>query len=217
MSQEMTVHTTKTSDGGETVLIKTEYVTTVPSSDPSESSHENEDENNESGFFDSTGKVAGTFTAVGVVVLGLIAAILWFCCCFKRNSHDNDAYSDEEKQYSSDESIHKTPVMKSANHSANHSLKRDNSLKSIFTMLGKESVGGLSRNLSKKKLNTQDRNNKPDDDFNDINMFPITEFESRKHDSRLEPLFLNNNLSHQTFSDDVDYSRKLKVTNPDGE
>lgn len=210
--------------------VSTEFVTAAPSSTqenstPSSSALGSPTNRNNS-FFDSTGKVAGTFSAVGVVVVALIGGILYCCCCLKKNNHDD--YSDEE-QFSSDESVSaKTPnldskfdppsnqILKSPSqpHSASHSLKRDNSNKSIFSLLGKDST--ISRSLSKKKL-TSNTNNTivNNEDFEGLQMFPITELDSRRHDSRLEPMFLNQNASNQTLNDDIDYSRKLKIINPD--
>jgi hypothetical protein len=58
-------------------------------------------------FFDSKGKVAGTFTAVGIVAAALICAFLYFFCCAGccgfggRYAH----HSDEEQGYSSDEGL----------------------------------------------------------------------------------------------------------------
>lgn len=202
-----------TVSGSDTITVKTVFVTPTPteSIELATSSSASAETNSGSSFFDSKGKVAGTFTAVGIVVAALICGLLYCCCCVKRTKDENeDAYTDEENRYSSDESLSKTPVLKSGN----QSLKRDNSSKSIFSLLGKESAGGVSRTLSRKKLNTQ-KNQAVD--LSDIQMFPITEFESNKHDSRLEPFFLQNNLSLQTFGDENDYSRKLQIVNPDGE
>lgn len=43
-------------------------------------------------------------------------------------------------------------------------------------------------------------------------MFPINEI-----DSRLDPdtMFLNQNFSNKSLGDNQDYSRKLKITNPE--
>ena len=136
---------------------------------------------------------------MGVVVLGIISGVLYCCCCWgKRNNSD---YSDEENQYSSDDSITNSPDM---------ALKRDDSHKSLFGLLSKDSggVGGITRNLSKKKLNPNKNNNSPPD--NGFNIFPINEF-----DTRLDSGFLDTNTSNQSFADNHDYSRKiLKVANP---
>lgn len=67
------------------------------------------DNENKSAFFSDTGKVAGTFTAVGVVVLGIVSAILYCCCCCTGRRRggvagvggDRDT-SDEENRYSLD-------------------------------------------------------------------------------------------------------------------
>lgn len=216
----------KTVGGSE--IVKTEFVTADPTpestSGTSTSAASSEVPHNNKSFFDSKGKVAGTFTAVGVVVLGLVLGLIY--CCFCVGGRKSDDYSDEEQQYSSDEST-KAPVLITKNGSGNsinqstpQSLKRDNSNKSIFSILGKESsMGGLTRNLSKKKLNSGMKPDSPNpitnEDFDGLQMFPITEFESSKHDSRLEPLFTNNNFSSQSLGDNIDYSRKLKIVNPE--
>ena len=57
--------------------------------------------------FDDTSKVAGTFSAVGIVVVGIVCGVLYCCCCFgggrKGKNDDHDGFTDEENQYSSDE------------------------------------------------------------------------------------------------------------------
>lgn len=75
-------------------------MTNTPSSIPSANSNQssssasnnNSDTENKQndGFFDSTGKVAGTFTAVGVVVVALLSTLLYCCCLRKRHNDDDD-------------------------------------------------------------------------------------------------------------------------------
>lgn len=58
------------------------------------SNNSQKDNNNNDSFFDSAGKVAGVFTVVGVVCVGIIASIVY--CCFFKRSHDNDDDSDSD-------------------------------------------------------------------------------------------------------------------------
>lgn len=156
-----------------------------------------------------------------MVVFGLLLGILY--CCFKKSNDDN--YTDEENQYSSDEysiSNEKAiPVgMPDSKHSSTVSsaLKRDNSNKSIFSYFTAANNGGgsVTRSSSRKKLTKHTRNdlvNSHDPMMGGQAMFPITEF-----DSRLDPtaMFMNNNESKKSFGDENDYSRKiLTVTNPE--
>lgn len=186
----------------------------------SASETESSSSNNSKSFFDSTGKVAGTFTAVGVVVVGAVAALL-YCCCFGAG-RQNDDYSDEENQYSSDElsvNNEKSAAGVAGNFQSklslrNSILKRDNSSKSILSMFN-PATGGLAgssvgRSMSKKKLNP--RKEAGTDNTGPI-MFPISEF-----DGRLDPnsMFENSNTSKFSFADENDYSRRiLHVANPD--
>lgn len=189
---------------------------------PTSLASSNAGDNNKS-FFHLTGKVAGTFTAVGVVVVGLVAALLYCCCCGA--GRRNDDYSDEENQYSSDEmsmANEKTaPVNDDAKNSsrANTTLTRDNSSKSIMSLFnavpfasgGSNGTGGsgVGRSLSKKKLNPS----KESLQGGDHPMFPILEF-----DHRLDPttMFSTTNESKFSFADENDYSRRiLHITNPE--
>jgi hypothetical protein len=181
-------------------------------------------------FFNSPGKVAGTFTAVGVVVVGLVAGVLYCCCvgaaCFgRRNDHDrfsNDESSvgsaNQEKAYANIMSAkavnnQSSPQMYTSSTNDDNSLestspiKRNPSSKSIFNIFN-SGDNGIARTASKKKLNT---GSKPANELNDIVMFPINEF-----DVRLNPdtMFLNHNFSNKSLDDDQDYSRKLRVANP---
>jgi hypothetical protein len=56
-------------------------------------------QNDNNGFFQSTGKVAGVFAAVGVVVFCLVATILYCCCCRKPTTHDNDSDSEDVERF----------------------------------------------------------------------------------------------------------------------
>lgn len=139
-------------------------------------------------FFDSTGKVAGTFTVVGLVAAALIGALLYFWCCagccgFGGRYYNN---SDEENGYASDDAsftnkhggiVVPMPPTPGTPHNAgpnNHSpntnngsnipatnktLTRDNSNKSVFSFFASNGAGAaLGRNSSKKKLLSKENN-----------------------------------------------------------
>lgn len=229
-----TIYSIKTVNGSEqTQLVRTEYVTTVPlptslpsasssASASADASSSSEDKTSNS-FFDSKGKVAGTFTAVGVVVLGLVSGILYCCCCCGGGKHDDD-FTDEENQYSSDElSIEKPTVpatfynnqSKNSSPQLSSNLKRNSSSKSILSLFSPSNNAnvGVGRTSSKKKLNPL-KHTRSDLNNNDGGlMFPISEF-----DTRLDPnsMFLNTNESTKTLGDELDYSRRmLHITNPE--
>lgn len=204
-----------TVNGSASQLITTKYVTEVAQQTASSDAQHKSSGNS---FFDSKGKVAGTFTAVGVVVVAAIAAIL-YCCCFGAGRHHDD-YSDEENQYSSDElsmGNEKTvPVggLKAPLRSSSAILDRSNSSKSILSFFN--AVGGgaggasINRSASKKRLNPRSDLN---ENMNSGPMFPILEF-----DHRLDPqtMFLTNNESKMSLADEQDYSRRiLHVANPE--
>ena len=176
-------------------------------------------------IFDDKGKVAGTFTAVGIVVVGIVGAMLYCCCCFGGaggRHNDHDGYSDEENQYSSDElSVnHATVVAPYSKQSSFSTLKRDSSSKTLFAYFTGDNTNkesGVNRSSSRRKLMSRrssqmssSPNNNPEADGGA--MFPINEI-----DSRLDPdtMFLNQNFSNKSLGDNQDYSRKLKITNPE--
>lgn len=192
----------------------------VPSSSTTDSP-----KTNKNAFFDDKGKVAGTFTAVGIVVVGIVGAMLYCCCCFGGaggRHNDHDGYSDEENQYSSDElSVnHATVVAPYSKQSSFSTLKRDSSSKTLFAYFTGDNTNkesGVNRSSSRRKLMSRrssqmssSPNNNPEADGGA--MFPINEI-----DSRLDPdtMFLNQNFSNKSLGDNQDYSRKLKITNPE--
>lgn len=201
-----------TVDGSSSQLVSTRYVTEVAQASSSllavlEAS---------SSFFDSKGKVAGTFTAVGVVVVAALSGIL-YCCCFGGGRHSDD-YSDEENQYSSDElSIGNEKAvgvrgLKPSLRGSSANLNRNNLSKSILSLfnLGAAAAGaGVSRSTLKKRLN-------PRGSVHDLSggpMFPILEF-----DHRLDPatMFQTYNESKMSLADEQDYSRRiLHIANPE--
>ncbi|ODV68648.1 hypothetical protein HYPBUDRAFT_147197 [Hyphopichia burtonii NRRL Y-1933] len=248
--QPTTIYSVRTVNGSQTQLVKTQYVTANPTSNQASASatselssnpKNKEDDSNNKSFFDSKGKVAGTFTAVGIVVVGLVASILYCCCCCAGGGRDgsHDDFTDEENQYSSDElsmnnekaavpasftnnDHSKTPSTVSSTH-----LKRNSSSKSILSLFspsgagvaGSTAGGMMGRSLSKKRLNPNKHSRNDLNASNNGNtnnnemMFPISEF-----DSRLDPhtMFLNTNESNKTLADNQDYSRRiLHITNPE--
>ncbi|CAX45690.1 cell wall integrity and stress response subunit 4 precursor, putative [Candida dubliniensis CD36] len=176
-------------------------------------------------FFDDKGKVAGTFTAVGIVVVGIVGAMLYCCCCFGGaggRNNDHDGYSDEENQYSSDElSVnHATVVAPYSKHSSFSTLKRNSSSKTLFAYFTGDNNkdNGVNRSSSRRKLmsrRSSQMSSSPNINNPEVDagaMFPINEI-----DSRLDPdtMFLNQNFSNKSLGDNQDYSRKLKITNPE--
>lgn len=174
-------------------------------------------------FFDSKGKVAGTFTAVGLVILGLILGILYCCCCVggaRRSGGDLDSFTDEENQVSSDELSYNEKAVPVAIASAlaksppSSPLNRDNLGKSLLSFFNGAVVSSpeVGRSLSKKKLMMDDSASN-DAGSRDGIMFPISEL-----DTGFDPqnMFMNNNPSYKSLNDQLDYSRKtLKIANPD--
>lgn len=228
--QATTVFSTKTVDGSSrTDVIKTEFVTASPTlvqsasasstSDSSSSSSSNGSSTSKNAFFDSKGKVAGTFTAVGVVALGLVAGF-FYCCC--GGSRHNDEFSDEENQYSSDEMSITHQKVAAAASSGKHSsgtstpLKRDNSTKSMLSMFSAAASPSspIGRSSSRKKLNPKNTGlNGLDSGGDQGMMFPITEFDLRLD---LRTMFMNNDDSNPTLGDEHDYSRRiLHIANPE--
>lgn len=197
-------------------IIKTEFVSlsaTSLAALTSSSASGTPTPNKKNNFFDSKGKVAGTFTAVGIVVVGLILGVLYCCLCAGGGADDDDGYSDEERYSLEETSVvndktlvgaSASPPSKSGSLSSSD-LKRQSSGKTLLALLGREDV---TRSTSKKKLKgTQEESLGPDS-----MMFPITEL-----DARLDPktMFLDLSASNKSLNDEVDYSRRiLLVVNP---
>lgn len=256
--QATTIVSVKTINGTQAQIIKTQFITKIPeptsasltssstsastSAVSGESATSTATSHKKASFFDSTGKVAGTFTAVGVVVAGIVAAILYCCCCGAGRRHnDHDGFSDEENQYSSDElSLNNSKAVAASipnSDSSSLPLRRDNSTKSLMSIFNAVTGGGgataasapgsagnvlhthngsndygIGRSGSRKKLNPSKNAGDQSRNYEGM-MFPITEM-----DSRLDPttMFLNTNTSKKSLEDDMDYSRKmLKVVNPE--
>jgi hypothetical protein len=68
------------------------------SNDDNDNNNNNNDNDNnkDSSFFDSKGRVAGVFTAVGIIALLLILAILWLLC-FRKGKGNRDHDDDDEE------------------------------------------------------------------------------------------------------------------------
>lgn len=121
-----TVVSIKTVAGLEWKVTETQYITQLisESTDSSESDNSNPQLSNsilpapsssegvddapvnKSSFWDDKGKVAGTFTAVAIVIVAIISGLLWFCCiaggfAARKNNEDSDRYSDEEASINS--------------------------------------------------------------------------------------------------------------------
>lgn len=196
-----TVVSVTTVDGSPTQIVLTKYVTQVASAS---TSHQAQSKS----FFDSAGKVAGTFTAVGVVVVAAVSTLI-YCCCFGAGRH-SDAYSDEENQYLSDEASvanEKTPRGLKRSLQGSGILDRNNSSKSILSFFAPAGGAAVGRSSLRKKLN-------PSLTSGDTGpMFPIHEF-----DNRLDPatMFQTQNESKMSLADEQDYSRRiLHVANPE--
>ncbi|KAG7661186.1 uncharacterized protein J8A68_005301 [[Candida] subhashii] len=222
-----TVYSIVTVNGNTSQTVKTLYITHTPSDVASPSSTANDSSSiglhaqtsvstenasstsnspeEKSTFFDNKGKVAGTFTAVGIVVAGIVSTILYCCCCRKGGHDDDDGYTDEESQISSDMSVGNEKKVAT-------SIKREDSTKSLFKLFSNEK-DGVNRSSSRKKLmNRRSGSGGSGDSLDNVIMFPINEV-----DTRMDPhtMFLNHTYSRNTLDDEVDYSRKLKVVNPE--
>lgn len=206
-----TVISVTTVNGLASQLVLTKYVTEVASSSSSTTTHKL----SLLDFFDSTAKVAGTFTAVGVVVVAIVAGILYYCC-FAGGRRHNDDYSDEENQYSSDDmslgNEKEAPMrdLKPSLRGLSGLLNRNNLSKLILSMFNAMGAGAggaaVARSALKKRLN-------PKHEELPGMMFPISEF-----DHRLDPatMFQTNNESKMSLADEQDYSRRiLHIANPE--
>lgn len=216
-----------TVDGSPTVV--TEFITASPTSianDTSPSSTETYATSSplavtkladHKSFFDSAGKVAGTFTAVGVVVLGLGALLLWCCCCHRRSPTDDDDYTDEERSVHSEQEFTKgglgtfglvpPPSYSKNNAVTSQQTVRSNSFSGMLLMFTGDN-DQVIRSQSRKKL-------MPTSDNEDDEILAPPQ---PNLDSRLDPLtmFLGQNFLQKLLNDDVDYSRRvLRVANPD--
>jgi cell wall integrity and stress response component len=155
-------------------------------SSPTESAtmSKDKDENgDDDSFFDNKGKVAGTFTAVGIVAAGLILALIFFLCYRKRKRAEADG-----SQTPSSYSGHSPNPL---NEKGATGLQRDQSNATTLAGMGYDEKGRLDNTT----------------------IVPITV------DQRLDPgqMFMrwDQNDSRRSLQDEHDYSRKLRVTNPD--
>lgn len=225
----LTVYSVKTVNGNPsaTVVVKTDYITmsTLPPSSlasPMNVNSNNDADSNESSsgksFTDSPGKMAGTFTAVGVVAVALLGGLIFFC--IKRRKNQNVFMDTENQDVSSDEySMHNekaagSSVTSNALGTPTTPSRRNSSNKPIFSFFSPSSGNGVARSSSRKHLTKHSRNNlnASNDVASDQFLFPINEM-----DTRLDPrtMFLTENDS-KSLGDEHDYSRKiLHVTNPE--
>lgn len=155
-------------------------------SSPTESatmSKDKQDDDNKDSFFDNKGKVAGTFTAVGLVAAALILALIFFLCYRKRKRAEA-----EGGQTPSSYSGHSPNPL---NEKGATGLQRDQSNATTLAGIGYDEKGRLDNTT----------------------IVPITV------DQRLDPgqMFMrwDQNDSRRSLQDEHDYSRKLRVTNPD--
>lgn len=225
----LTVYSVKTVNGNPsaTVVVKTDYITMstlAPSSlaSPMNVNSNNDANSNESSsgksFTDSPGKMAGTFTAVGVVAVALLGGLIFFC--IRRRKNQNVFMDTENQDVSSDEySMHNekaagSSVTSNALGTPTTPSRRNSSNKPILSFFSPSSGNGVARSSSRKHLTKHSRNNlnASNDVASDQFLFPINEM-----DTRLDPktMFLTENDS-KSLGDEHDYSRKiLHVTNPE--
>ena len=142
-------------------------------------------------FWDDTGKVAGTFVAVAIVAIALIAAGIWFLLRRMRN-HQNEAMAVESNADEDRGSAAGTPFMTDR--------RRSN------LQLATAGLGALSRGNSDEKSATE---HTPASNSRRTSI-PLV------HDQRLNPAALwragHDNGSHisiASFRDDRDYSRPV--------
>ncbi|CAN6665463.1 hypothetical protein TRVA0_037S00386 [Trichomonascus vanleenenianus] len=140
-------------------------------------------------FFDDKGKVAGVFTVVGIVAAGIIAAIVFFV--FKHNRGLQHYHPEEGFEGSSPGTLNgDSKGFLNGNSYGSSQLKRDQSAATTLAGLGFDEKARI-----------------------DSTIVPITV------DQRLDPgqMFMqwDHNDSRRSLQDEHDYSRKLRVTNPD--
>jgi len=147
--------------------------------------------NNSMSFWSSTGKVAGLFVAIGVIVAFLAVATIWMCRIRKRRQ-------DEEKT----DELHQSM---GENASRTQSISRSASL---LQLLGKRDRG--YREQTTASISEQD--------MQPVARSP-TELRVPVVDQRLDPqsmmMRFDENDSRTSFRDEEDYSRRVwRVTNP---
>lgn len=199
--------------------------------------------NRSSSFFDNKAKVAGTFTAVGIVVLAIIATIL-YCCFFsgaaarRRRGDETDQYTDEEASINS--ITHEkamaaaaaaaagiggsTIAPSSSNGSVDSpSVVPPTNPQGSNTPIRRNSSGKSIFNLFSSENNNTNGTSGIDRSLSKKKLItPIIPpeeglmFPINEFDTRLNPntMFLNNNFSKKSLNDEEDYSRKLRVANP---
>ena len=155
--------------------------------------------NADSSFFSSPGKVAGTFVAVGLVLLAIIGGLLWFFCVRRRKS-------DEEKGgYGRNDSP--TSTVDGTASLAGHSRSGSNAR--LFGAVGNEKLQRGGTTSTKAGRGAPSPIQWPNGETTDV--VPV--------DQRMDPrpmlMRFDSNYSRHSLRDEEDYSRRvLTVTNP---
>ncbi|QPG74936.1 hypothetical protein FOA43_002274 [Brettanomyces nanus] len=186
-------------------ILQTMTMSSSQSSSPSAAASSNSSSSHKSGnsFFDSKGKVAGVFTVVGIVSLGLLILLAYFiykkCIASKVHGDDYFGYYDGDSYGGSSLGPNGAPRLDYSDLESNpHQREYEEKRESGFNV-GAYSVAGTTTPSG--SPTTHQRGNS----------FPV--------DPRLDPgspLYRNvqGDFSNRSLSDQVDYSRKvLKVTN----
>lgn len=202
--------------------VTTRFITTLPDAAATNATTADavpQDHKKLKGFFDLAGKVAGTFTAVGVVVVALAALLLWCCCCAGRRSvADDDDYTDEDhlvvepEKAATQVNYLNTPLSVPPAYSKSNVTTTQQQVRRLPSFSGMLGLMGANTSNDKEMIRSQSRKKLiPSED--EIIVPPAPQL-----DLRLDPLtmFLSQNLLQKLLDDDVDYSRRvLRVANPD--
>ncbi len=156
---------------------------------------------NNGGFFSNTGKVAGTFVAVGIIIFAIAAALVWF---FLRRKRQEDAAT--------------IPSTVGGN-TPQHTPQRRPSRLSQMGLIGGASEG--EKNIPRLQTSGWGPGNSAEKSPADTLSADRRSSLPRVVDQRLEPTALWNPLhdngSHvsvRSFRDDQDYSRRMLRVSP---
>lgn len=157
------------------------------------------DDGDKKGFWDSPGKVAGTFVAVGVVVVLLLLLLLWFFFIRPKKQQ-----KDFEEQYNEAVFSPRKPEHSSGSDSINYGGNRSSSGSQGFVYADEK---GIFEPTLKSKRPSFD-----DDSLDFTPKQPVI------MDQRLDPNQIFSEICHNnskfSLADDIDYSRKvLRVIN----